>query len=143
MFPLLVEVLYSSVPFQGHPTEESRKICVPHRCVSAGSKKKCLGSCTEIYFCHAGELFSIYSRSCSEDPLAPPSPLLLLKGESAEAFFHPHFGQRCIRMLLICLLGGKLPPNPAGLLLLGVQISISQEVEKLLQKANFWFILWP
>ena len=107
-------------PFRGTQRRSSAKY-VFHRCVSAGSKKKCLGSCTEIYFCHAGELFSICSRSCSEEPLAPSSPLLLLNGESAEASFHTHFGQRCIRMLLICLLAGKLPPNPAGLLLLGVQ----------------------
>ena len=125
-FLFYCEVHYSSVPFQGHPKE----VLVPQSmcsagvyCVSVGSKKL-FGSCKEKYFCFAGELFSVCSRSCSVGYFysmcpslispPPPPPAELLKGEFAEAYSHVHFDERCIRILLLCLLVGKLPPSPAG-----------------------------
>ena len=117
-FLFYCEVLYSSVSSVPIRSTQRRcsfhKVCVPQVCiVYLSAQKKCLRSCMEKYFCFAGEFFSVCSRSCSGGYLHPPS-FPLLRGEFAEAYSHVHFGARCIRLLLICLLARKLPPSPTG-----------------------------
>ena len=77
-------------------------------------------------------------------PSAPPPPPPPQLNGRFEAFYHSHFGVLCIKLSLLCLLAGKLPPGPAGKrnfwsVFAGSaeQIKISQQVEKLLQKDKF------
>ena len=126
-FLFYCEVLYSSVHFQGHPTE----VFVPQStcsagvyCVSVGSKKKMIGKLHgKIFLCCWRIVFSVLALLIwglfvfnvpFASPPPPPSPAPLLKGEFAEAYSHVHLGERRIRLLLICLLAGQRPPSPTG-----------------------------
>ena len=70
-----------------------------------------LANCLE---CARALVLGAICIQCALRLTPPPPPAPLVKGEFAVAYSHVHFGERCIRILLICLLPGKLPPSPAG-----------------------------
>ena len=115
-FLFYCEVLYSSVPFPGHPTEVFHEVCVLQVCIVylPAQKKMCgklhgkifvlLANCLQC--ARALVLRAICSQCALRFLPFPPRPPLL-NGEFAEAYCHVHFGGRCIRNVLICLLAGK------------------------------------
>ena len=73
--------------------------------------------------------------------LSPPAT----EGGIRRGFFPHPFWPTMHSNVVDMLAGWETSTQPCWIASAGSaeQISISQEVEKLLQKANFWFILWP